>query len=142
MRMTALVVAITLSLSPLAPRPALAQDPVRDSVAASGSAVVALSVGVASLPVLAVAGVGSLTIASVAVVGSVVEVVLTASATGARAVVTLTAQAARQLGLAVGQVVDVMTIEAGYLLSSSGRLICYVPNTAGEGLVRSARVTR
>jgi len=142
MRKTALVVAITLSLTAVAPRTAQAHDPIRDSVAASGSAALALSVGAASLPVLAVAGIASLSVASIVVVGTAVEVVLMASATGARAVVTVSAETIRQLGLAVGQVVDVTTTEAGYLLSTSGRLICYVPNAAGEGLVRSARITR
>jgi hypothetical protein len=142
MRKTALVVALTLSLSTVAPGRALAQNPVRDSVAASGSVALALSVGAASIPVLAVAGAGSLAVASIAVVGSAVEVVLVASATGARALVTISAESMRQLGLAVGQIVDVMTMETGYLLSTSGRLICYVPNAMGEGLVRSVRVTR
>jgi len=53
MRKTALVVAITLSLTAVAPTPAHAHDPIRDSVAASGSAALALSVGAASLGILA-----------------------------------------------------------------------------------------
>lgn len=52
------------------------------------------------------------------------------------------AQAAAGASLTVGAVVAVAAIETGWLLSSGGRLVAFVPNASGSALLYSERVTR
>ncbi len=114
-------------------------DSVRDSAAASGASVAAVSVLPASVVVVS-AYVGSvMVVESIRVVGDVVEVVFKGAVNASRAVVTVTAASAKNASIAVGQSVQVVAQGTGYLLVAAGKVLCYVPGEADRGLVRSTR---
>jgi hypothetical protein len=114
-------------------------DSVRNSVAASGASVAAVSVVPASIVVVS-AHVGSvMVVESIRFVGDVAEVVFKGAVNASRAVVTVTAVSARNTSIAIGQTVQVVAEGTGYLLVASGKVLCYVPGEADRSLVRSTR---
>jgi hypothetical protein len=60
---------------------------------------------------------------------------------GARASVELGAEAVEASRLAVGTVVTVTALSAGWILSAAGAALCFVPNALGRSLLYSERVT-
>ncbi|KRA78893.1 hypothetical protein ASD78_19560 [Lysobacter sp. Root667] len=67
-------------------------------------------------------------------------VTVSAVGVGASFVVYLSAQAAKELGLHIGQAVAVSAVAAGWLLSSGGHTLCFVPNERARELLHSQRI--
>ena len=137
----ALAMAATLALTG-APARAQGSTPVSDlsaasmlPVAVSVMAPVALISAGAALTVVAVEG------ASVGVSTGTVWVLERAS-DGVRASVTLSAEAARGLSVAVGTVVVVSAVTAGWVLSAAGQAVAFIPNELGKALLHNERITR
>ena len=68
--------------------------------------------------------------------------VLERASDGARASVTLSAAAAGGLSVAAGTAVLVTAFSAGWVLSSAGKAIAYIPNEIGAALLHNERLTR
>ena len=68
--------------------------------------------------------------------------VLERASDGARISVTLGAQAAGGLSVAAGTAVVVTAFSAGWVLSTAGKAIAYIPNEIGTALLYNERVTR
>lgn len=68
--------------------------------------------------------------------------VLERASDGARASVRLGTQAAGGLSVAAGTAVVVTAFSAGWVLSSAGKAIAYIPNEIGAALLYNERVTR
>ncbi|QSI76909.1 hypothetical protein [Niveibacterium microcysteis] len=60
---------------------------------------------------------------------------------GVEVSVKLAGQAAGGLSVAVGTTVQVMTEAAGYVLTSAGKAIAFVPNEVGNSLLQHTRLT-
>ena len=141
----ALAMAATLALTG-APARAQGSTPVSDlsaasmlPVAVSVMAPVALISAGAALTVVAVEGasVGASVGASAGTVW-----VLERVSDGVRANVTLSAEAARGLSVAVGTVVVVSAVTAGWVLSAAGQAVAFIPNELGKALLHNERITR
>ena len=116
---------------------ALAQSQVSD--ASLLSALPIASTAVASTTLLAAGA--SFGVAAVQTSAEGVVWVLERAADGQRVSLHL-AQAAAGASMTVGSVVVVTVIGTGWLLSSAGRLVAFVPNASGSALLYSERVTR
>jgi hypothetical protein len=68
--------------------------------------------------------------------------VLERASDGARMSVTISAQAAGGLSVAAGTAVVVSAFSAGWVISTAGRAIAYIPNEIGTALLYNERVTR
>jgi len=68
--------------------------------------------------------------------------VLERASDGARASVTLSAAAAGGVSMVAGTAVAVTTLSAGWILSSAGKAIAFIPNEIGKALLYNERVTR
>ena len=104
-------------------------------VAVSVTASVALISAGAALTVVAVEG------ASVGVSTGTVWVLERVS-DGVRGSVTLSAEAARGLSVAVGTVVVVSAVTAGWVLSAAGQAVAFIPNELGKALLHNEKVTK
>ena len=96
-----------------------------------------IAVSVAA-PVMILSGGVMLTV--VAVEGTVW--VLERASDGARASVTLSAAAAGGLSVAAGTAVVVTAFSTGWVLSTAGKAIAYIPNEIGAALLHNERLTR
>ena len=117
---------------------ALAQSQVSD--ASLLSALPIASTAVASSTLL-VAG-ASFGVAAVQTSAEGMVWVLERAADGQRVSLHLAQAAAGAASMTVGSVVVVTVIGTGWLLSSAGRLVAFVPNASGSALLYSERVTR
>lgn len=68
--------------------------------------------------------------------------VLERASDGTRASVVLGGQVAGGVSLATGTAVVATAFSAGWVLSSAGRAIAYIPNEVGKALLYNERVTR
>ena len=68
--------------------------------------------------------------------------VLERASDGVRGSLTLSGELARGASVAVGSAVLVTALSAGWLLSSAGKAIAFVPNEIGRALLHNERVTR
>jgi hypothetical protein len=68
--------------------------------------------------------------------------VLERASDGARMSLTVSAQAAGGLSVAAGTAVVVSAFSAGWVISTAGRAIAYIPNEIGTALLYNERVTR
>ncbi len=132
------LVALALCVA-IAP-PALAHGP------SSGSELSALSmlpiaVSVAAPVALLSAGAALTVVAVEASAGGTVWVLERAS-DGVRGSVMLSADVARGASLLVGSAVLVTAVSAGWVLSTAGKVIAFVPNQLGRALLHHERVTR
>jgi hypothetical protein len=112
----------------------------------SGSELSALSmlpiaVSVAA-PVAVLSGGAALTVVAVQASASGTVWVLERASDGARGSVMLSADVARGASLLVGSAVIVTAVSAGWVLSTAGKVIAFVPNELGRGLMHHERVTR
>lgn len=136
-RLTSLVLAVSLSAASIS---AAAHGP------GGGSELSALSmlpIAVSVVAPLAVLSAGA-ALTVVAVEGSAVGSVwvLERASDGARASLTLSGELARGASVAVGSAVLVTALSAGWMLSSAGKVIAFVPNQIGRALLHNERVTR
>ena len=133
----AVAMAATLAL-PGAPAHAQGSTTVSDLSAAS---MLPIAVSVMA-PVALISAGAALTVVAVegASVGTVW--VLERVSDGVRASVTLSAEAARGLSVAVGTVVVVSAVTAGWVLSAAGQAVAFIPNELGKALLHNERITR
>lgn len=68
------------------------------------------------------------------------RVVLEKAADGSKATVAMSASAVRAAGLSVGKTVNVVSEATGHSLVYMGKLLAFIPNTAGEALLHRSRV--
>jgi len=98
---------------------------------------VALSV---TAPVMILAAGAVLTVAAVDASARGTVWVLERASDGARASVEFSLEAAGASAVAIGTVVVVTALAAGWLLSAAGEAICFVPNALGEALLYNERI--
>ncbi len=131
MKKTHLLASVLLAFALMAP---LASQAANDSGAASVTSAAAVSIAPASLLAVSVHAGGTMVVESARVVGNVLEVTLVGAANSSRATFT----AARNVSIAAGQVVNVVAEGSGYLLTSGGKVLCYLPGDS-EQTIRSSR---
>ncbi len=125
-----------LSLSPLAP--AQAQNRASE---ASALSLLPVAVSVAAPVGLLVSG-AAFTVVAVEAASDATVWVLERASDGARASVTLSAQAAGMVSVVAGTAVVATAFSAGWVLSTAGKALAYIPNEVGRALLYNERVTR
>ncbi len=98
---------------------------------------VAISV---AAPASMLVGGAALSVVSVTAVSEGTLIVLERVADGTRASVLLASGAAGALSVASGTVVVVTALATGWLLSTAGQVIAFVPNELGRALLHNERV--
>ena len=120
------------------------QGPARAHGSASDASVLSalpIAVSVAA-PVMILSGGVMLTVVAVEASAEGTVWVLERASDGARASVTLSAAAAGGLSVAAGTAVVVTAFSAGWVLSTAGKAIAYIPNEIGAALLHNERLTR
>ncbi|MEY4561505.1 MAG: hypothetical protein RLZZ618_782 [Pseudomonadota bacterium] len=113
------------------------------AVLSEASALSALPVAVSVTAPSVVLSVGTtLTIVAVEVSAAGTVWVLQRASDGARASITLSAKAAGALSMTVGTVVVVTAVSTGWVLSTAGKALAFIPNELGAALIYNERVTR
>jgi hypothetical protein len=124
----------------LAAPPAWAQRP---APASELSAVSMLPVAVSvAAPAVLLSGTAALTVVAVETTAKGSEWVLERASDGARLSLQLSGDLAQGAVVASGAAVVVTAVAAGWVLSSAGRVLCFVPNETGRRLTHHERVTR
>jgi hypothetical protein len=108
---------------------------------ASALSMLPIAISVAA-PVMLLSAGAMLTVVAVEASAAGTVCILERASDGARASVTLSAHGAGALSVGVGTVVTVSAFSAGWVLSSAGRAIAYIPNEIGAALLHNERVTR
>lgn len=132
--------ATVVSLSMLvATVPARALNDGLSEASALSALPVAMSI---SAPVLSVAAGSMLVLASVEVVADGTVWVLQRASDGARIVVKWSAISVGMASVAVGTVITVTAVSAGWVLSTAGTVLALIPNELGKALLHHERVIR
>ncbi|MCX9156252.1 hypothetical protein OPU71_08975 [Niveibacterium sp. 24ML] len=126
-----------LALAPIAHAAGDASQASGQSSAAASSAVGAVLGGTAE----ALSSGAELSVVAVEHGSEASVLVLQNIGNGLEVSVKLTGQAAGGASVAVGSTVQVLTEAAGYLLTSGGKAIAYVPNEIGKSLLQHTRLT-
>jgi hypothetical protein len=100
-----------------------------------------VAVSVAAPVALLVSG-AALTVVAVEAASGATVWVLERASDGAQASVTLSGAAVGGLSLAAGTVVTCTAFSAGWVLSTAGKAIAYIPNELGRALMHNERITR
>ncbi len=100
---------------------------------------VAISV---TAPAMLVSGTVALSVVAIQATAEVVVWVLERASDGARISVKWAGLSAGMASVAVGTVVTVTAVSAGWLLSTAGEVIALVPNTLGRALLHHEQVLR
>ena len=138
------LIATMVSLSMAVPAalvsaPAMAHsDGLSEASALSGLGV-AMSV---SAPVMLAAGASAMTVVSISVVADGTVWVLQRASDGARIVVTWSTLSVGMASVAVGTVITVTAVSAGWVLSTAGEVLALIPNTLGKALLHHERVIK
>jgi hypothetical protein len=138
------LIATMVSLSMAVPAalvsaPAMAHaDGLSEASALSGLGV-AMSV---SAPVMLVAGASAMTVVAISVVAEGTVWVLQRASDGARIVVTWSTLSVGMASVAVGTVITVTAVSAGWVLSTAGEVLALIPNTLGKALLHHERVIK
>lgn len=135
-----LTLSLSLALTAALPmKPAMAHtNTMSEASALSGMAVGMLM----AAPVVLVAGVSTMTVATVSVVADGTVWVLERASDGARIVVKVSTTAAGAASVVVGTAITVTAVSAGWVLSTAGEVIAFVPNTLGQALLHHERVLK
>lgn len=104
----------------------------------ASSALSLMPLAVVAVPSVALVGSAALTVVAVEVSAAGTVWVLERASDGAR----LSLQLAGSSVVAVGSVLVVTALSAGWLLSQAGRVLCFIPNQIGTALMHDERVTR
>lgn len=130
----ALSVALSASMS----------GPARAHVNASeASALSALPIAVSvAAPAMLLSGGAMLTVVAVEASAEGTVWVLERASDGARASITLSAAAAGGLSVAAGTAIVVTAFSAGWVLSTAGKALAYIPNELGQALLYNERISR
>jgi hypothetical protein len=118
---------------------AQAQDSIHASVRASTAPFAALSIATASVAVVSAHAGSTMVVETIRAVGNAFELVLRGSAHASRAVIVVPAAAVAASSLAVGHAVSVRADGAGYLMVANGKVLCFVPGSGEDTLIRSSR---
>jgi hypothetical protein len=111
--------------------------------ASDASVLSALPIAVSvAAPVMILSGGVMLTVVAVEASAEGTVWVLERASDSARASVTLSAAAAGGLSVAAGTAVVVTAFSAGWVLSTAGKAIAYIPNEIGTALLHNERLTR
>jgi hypothetical protein len=118
--------------------------PARAHVNASdASALSALPIAVSvAAPAMLLSGGVMLTVVAVEASAEGTVWVLERASDGARASVTLSATAAGGLSVAAGTAIVVTAFSAGWVLSTAGKALAYIPNEIGSALLYNERISR
>lgn len=108
---------------------------------ASALSMLPVAVSVAA-PVMILSAGAVLTVVAVEATSAGTVWVLERASDGARASVTMSAHVAGGLSAAAGTAVVVTAFSAGWVLSSAGKAIAYIPNEVGAALLYNERLTR
>ncbi|NRT55340.1 hypothetical protein [Sphaerotilus uruguayifluvii] len=136
--------ALTLSLALLlgVTGPAAARGESEASAASSGLSIgVPVAVSVTAPSAVLAAG-AVLTVVSVQVVASGTVWVLERASDGARVVLNFSAAGVEAASMVAGTAVLVTAISAGWILSSAGRALCFLPSERGAALLHHERISR
>ena len=106
---------------------------------ASALSALPVAISVAAPASLLVAG-GALSVVSVSALADGTLIVLERAADGARASMVLASGVAGGLSLAAGTAVVVTAMASGWLLSTAGQVIAFIPNELGRALLHNERV--
>ncbi len=112
--------------------PAQAQSDLSEASALGASVVV-----LGSMSMLAASG--EAVVRSVEAAGEGSVIVLEGVAGAASATIQLSGQAAKGLSVAAGTVVKVSVIATGHVLILAGKVIAFIPNEIGKGLLHQSR---
>lgn len=99
---------------------------------------IALSV---AMPAMLLSSGAALAVVAVEASAEGTVVILESASDGARASVRLGRDAAGHLSLAAGTVVTCTAVSAGWVLSTAGKAIAFIPNELGMALLHNQRVT-
>lgn len=108
---------------------------------ASALSMMPIAISVAAPVALLSAG-GAFTVLAVNAVSEGAVWVLERASDGARFSVTLSAAAVGGLGMVAGTAVVVLAGSTGWVLSTAGKAIAFIPNEIGKALLHNERVTR
>lgn len=106
----------------------------------SAMSVLPVAVSVAA-PALLLSGTATLTVVAVEAGAAGTAWVLERASDGARISLNLSGELAQGAVVASGAVVTVTALAAGWVLSSAGQALCFVPNARGRTLTHHERVT-
>jgi len=138
--MKALVAACGVALALLgSPQPGLAHPNQASEASALSMLPVALSV---TAPAMLVSGTVALSVVAIQVTADGVVWVLERASDGARLSVKWASLSVGMASVAVGTVVTVTAVSAGWLLSAAGEVLAVVPNTLGRALLHHEEVLR
>jgi hypothetical protein len=139
-KLIATMVSLSIAVpAALVSAPAMAHsDGLSEASALSGLGV-AMSV---SAPVMLVAGASAMTVVAISVVAEGTVWVLQRASDGARIVVTWSTLSVGMASVAVGTVITVTAVSAGWVLSTAGEVLALIPNTLGKALLHHERVIK
>lgn len=136
-RLSSLLIALALAAQAV---PAAAH---RSSGASELSALSMLPVAVSvAAPVALLVSGAALTVVAVEAASDGTVWILERASDGARASVTLGGAAVGGISVAAGAVVVCTAMSAGWVLSTAGKAIAYIPNELGRALLHNERITR
>ena len=139
MKKLVLATGLALSLSFTLCGTARAHNNPSEASAALSMLPIAVSVVV---PVVMVSLTGAFIVTAVEGASAGTVWVLERASDGAKASVTVSAQVAGGASVIVGTAVMVTACSAGWVLSTAGKAIAFVPNEIGKALLHNERVTR
>lgn len=135
-----MLMACCASLAMLGAAPPLKAHPNQASEASALSMLpVAVSV---TAPAMLVSGTAALSVVAIQATADGVAWVLERASDGARISVKWAGLSVGMASVAVGSVVTVTAVSAGWLLSTAGEVIALVPNTLGRALLHHEEVLR
>ena len=107
---------------------------------ASAFSMLPVAVSIVAAPGIVVGG-SAFTVAAVEAVAGGSVWVLERASDGARVSVTVSGQVAGGVSVAAGTALAVTAITAGWVLSSAGQAVAFIPNEVGKALMHNQRVT-
>lgn len=111
-----------------------------DAASRHSEASLAASVDVPLAVAEALSAGNTFSVTAVEASGGVVALTISAVGVGTSAVVRISAEMARALGIAVGTVVEVTAVSAGWILSVAGESLCFVANELARPHLHSRRL--
>lgn len=74
-------------------------------------------------------------------VGEAVSVIVQNTVDGSKAVIKTSASVVREIGISTGSAVQAVAGSTGYTLVASGKILAFVPNEIGQGLLHQSRLS-
>lgn len=139
-RFAATTLSVAMALTAVLPgKPAMAHhDRASEASALSGMAMGMLM----AVPVISIAGVSAMAVVTVSVAADGTVWVLERASDGARFVVKVSAATAGAASVVVGTVITVTAVTAGWVLSTAGEVLAFVPNALGQALLHNEPVLK